>query len=66
MAHLDYRKRLDDFDRVWLRIESCIKVLKNEEGYRKLRERRQRAKVAREARFVRCSAREDAEKKDRS
>jgi|HubBroStandDraft_4_1064222.scaffolds.fasta_scaffold150553_2 serine/threonine protein kinase len=66
MAHLDYRKRLDDFDRVWLRIESCIKVLKNEEGYRKLRERRQRAKAAREARFARCSAREDAEKKDRS
>jgi|ERR1700733_500973 len=65
MAHLDYRKRLDDFDRVWLRIESCLKVLKNEEGYRKLRERRQRAKAAREARFARCSARAEVEKKER-
>ena len=66
MAHLDYRKRLDDFDRVWLRIESCLKVLKNEEGYRKLRERRQRAKAAREARVARCSARAEEGKKKRS
>ncbi len=66
MAHLDYRKRLDDFDRVWLRIESCLKVLKNEEAYRKLRERRQRAKAAREARLVRCTIRAEAEKKERS
>jgi serine/threonine protein kinase len=65
MAHLDYRKRLDDFDRIWLRIESCLKVLKNEEGYRKLRERRERAKAARDARFARCSARAEAEKKER-
>ena len=66
MAHLDYRKRLDDFGRVRLRIESCLKVLKNEEGYRRLRERRQRAKAAREARFARSSARAEAEKKERS
>jgi hypothetical protein len=66
MAHLDYRKRLDDFDRVWLRIESCLKVLKNEEGYKKLRERRLHAKAAREAKFARWSARAEAEKKDKS
>jgi serine/threonine protein kinase len=64
MAHLDYRKRLDDFDRVWLRIESCLKVLKNEEAYLKLRERRQRAKAAREAKVARCGVR--AEKKEES
>jgi hypothetical protein len=66
MAHLDYRKRLDDFDRMWLRIESCLKVLKNEEAYRKLRERRQRAKAAREARFARCTTRAEAAKKESS
>jgi serine/threonine protein kinase len=64
MAHLDYRKRLDDFDRVWLRIESCLKVLKNEEAYLKLRERRERAKAARETKVARCNVR--AEKKEES
>ena len=66
MAHLDYRKRLDDFDRVWLRIESCLKVLKNEQAYKKLRERRQQAKAARKARVERCSSRAEAENKEKS
>jgi serine/threonine protein kinase len=66
MAHLDYRKRLDDFDRVWMRIESCLKVLKNEEAYLKLREQRQRAKAAREAKIARCSVRPEVEKKEKS
>jgi serine/threonine protein kinase len=66
MAHLDYRKRLDDFDRVWLRIESCLKIVNNEEGYRKLRERRMRAKAAREAKYARCGARAEVEKKELS
>jgi serine/threonine protein kinase len=64
MAHLDYRKRLDDFDRVRLRLDSCLKVLNNEEAYKKLRERRERAKVAREAKVARRKARAEAVKKE--
>ena len=45
LAHLDYRKRLNDFQFVWLRIESCLKVLRNGEAYRKWREAKQRYKA---------------------
>jgi serine/threonine protein kinase len=66
MAHLDYRRRLDDFDRVRLRLESCLKVLRNEEAYRKLRDMRQRSKAAREAKLVRRRARTELEKTEKS
>jgi serine/threonine protein kinase len=48
MSHLDYRRRLCDFDRIWLRIESCSKVLRNEEAYRKWRDAKRLYKAARE------------------
>jgi serine/threonine protein kinase len=46
MAHLDHRRRLCDFDRIWLRVESCTKVLRNEEAYKKWREAKQLRKAA--------------------
>lgn len=47
LAHLDYRKRLKDLEFVYLRIGSCLKVLRNEDAYRKLREAKQRYRAAR-------------------
>ena len=62
MAHLDYRRRLCDFDRISLRIESCIKVLRNDEAYKKWREAKRLYKVALEKKLERRQLRAVAAK----
>jgi serine/threonine protein kinase len=43
LAHLDYRKRLLDFSRVFRQIEMCLLVVRNEAAYQRwLTQRRQR------------------------
>lgn len=51
MSALDYRRRLCDFDRIFLRIDQCLLVLKNEE---KVRVWRQRKEVLRRNREAKC------------
>jgi serine/threonine protein kinase len=41
MAALDYRQRLCDFERIFLRIDQCLLVLRNEEKVLKWREQRE-------------------------
>jgi serine/threonine protein kinase len=62
MAHLDYRRRLCDFDRISLRIESCTKVLRNDEAYKKWREAKRLSKVALEKKLERRQLRAAAAK----
>jgi serine/threonine protein kinase len=50
LAAIDYRKRLVDFDQVFLRINVCLWVLQHESIYRRMRDQRARAKRAREER----------------
>ena len=57
MAHLDYHKRLCDFDRIWLRFESCLKVLGNEAAYQKWRESKRRYQEAKELKAERRNRR---------
>jgi serine/threonine protein kinase len=41
MAALDYRQRLSDFDQIFLRIDQCLLVLRNEEKVRRWRRQRE-------------------------
>jgi serine/threonine protein kinase len=49
MAAIDYRKRSQNFDRVFLKIDQILIVLRNHEKYRRWREQREWAKSRREA-----------------
>jgi serine/threonine protein kinase len=48
LAALDYRKRLRDFDRVFLRIDQCLLVLKNEEKVQKWQRQKELYRLNRE------------------
>ena len=41
MAHLDYRKRLRDYDRVFHEIRACTIILRNQDAYRRWKAMRQ-------------------------
>ena len=47
LASLDYRKRLHQFDQIFRKINTCVNLLRNEQKYRQLRERRHARRVAR-------------------
>ena len=42
MAALDYRRRLCDFERIFLKINICLLILRNEEKYKRWREQKRR------------------------
>jgi serine/threonine protein kinase len=48
MAAIDFRIRLCEFGEIFSRINTCLWVLRHEAAYQRLRERRQRAKIARQ------------------
>lgn len=51
LADLDYRRRLRDFRRVFLQIDACLLILRNERQYRRWQELRRRRRLARAARL---------------
>lgn len=53
MACLDYRKRLMDFDRIFLRLRSALVVLRNEEKYQRWRQRQKLIRQARQQKLIR-------------
>jgi serine/threonine protein kinase len=57
LAALDYRKRLRDFERVFLRIGQCLLVLQNEEKVRAWRQRREVYRRNREEKCLRARMR---------
>jgi serine/threonine protein kinase len=57
MVALDFRDRLCDFERIFLRIERCLLVLRNDEKIRRWRERREIFKRNREEKYRRAEAR---------
>jgi serine/threonine protein kinase len=48
MSALDYRRRLCDFERIFLRIDQCLLVLRNEEKVRKWSQQKQLFRINRE------------------
>lgn len=57
MAALDFRDRLCDFERIFLRIDRCLLVLRNDEKIRRWRERRELFKRKREEKYRRAENR---------
>jgi hypothetical protein len=49
LAHLDYRRRIGDFGRIFKDLEVCIRLLDYEAAYRRYLELRRRRRAAREA-----------------
>lgn len=47
LAHLDYRQRLMDFERVILRVQTCLLILRNEEKYQRWKQQKERYRMAR-------------------
>jgi hypothetical protein len=47
MTHFDYRRRLVDFSRIRLRIQTCLLVLRNEKKYQRWRELKDRYRARR-------------------
>lgn len=54
MAALDYRQRLCDFERIFLRIEQCLVVLRNEEKVRRWRRQKEISRANREQKRARA------------
>jgi serine/threonine protein kinase len=50
IAAIDYRRRVSDFEQIFARINSCLWILEHEGAYQRMREQRERAKLAREER----------------
>jgi serine/threonine protein kinase len=59
MSALDYRRRLCDFDRIFLRIDQCLLVLKNEEKVRRWRQQKEVFKRNRDEKYARAEKRSD-------
>ena len=64
MAHLDYRRRLIDFDRIALRVQTCLLVLRNEQKYKKWQEQKERYRAARLLKMQRRAERTRREKEN--
>lgn len=54
MAALDYRRRLDDYERIFLRIDQCLVVLRNQEKVTRWRGRRELFRHNREVKRRLC------------
>jgi hypothetical protein len=54
MAALNYRARLSDFNRMFLGIQTCLIILRNDEKYRRWRERKHKYREALEERRKRA------------
>jgi serine/threonine protein kinase len=57
MAALDYRQRLCDFPMIFLKIDQCLLVLRNEEKVRRWRQQKEQYKQNRDAKLVHRRAR---------
>ena len=64
MAHLDYRRRLIDFRRITLRVQTCLLVLRNEQKYKKWKEQRERYRLGRLVKMERRAVRAKQEKEN--
>lgn len=57
MARLNYQRRLCDFETIFLKIDQCLLVLRNEEKVRRWREQREQRRKNHEAKLARRESR---------
>jgi serine/threonine protein kinase len=62
MAALDHRQRICDYERIFLRLDRCIWILRNQENYRRWRARREQFRRMHEQKLARREAVRNSQK----